>query len=194
MSLVRLLTAGKSLIGLKESENRYRLTSQRLLPKFESKKNPFGAGAPGQAEAAPDQSPQAQPAVAPDVQRDSDAPVNAAPSGVSEPERLPETGGLWSRSASWCAARLRSLFVFRRALSAPASAQRQQSKRLFQAELLLQSVKVMRNDLSDSDVEIVTCKKSAAPKMKTAAAETQSQSAPGAWNKVAGTLFGGAKR
>jgi hypothetical protein len=41
MSLVRLLTTGKSLVGMQDNLSRYRLTKQRLLPKFNSKKNPF---------------------------------------------------------------------------------------------------------------------------------------------------------
>ncbi len=45
MSLLRLLRAGKSLVDNQDSVGRYRLTSQRLLPKFGSKKNPFRAPA-----------------------------------------------------------------------------------------------------------------------------------------------------
>jgi len=41
MSLVRLLTAGKSLVGLKDGQVRYRMTDPRALPKFGSSKNPF---------------------------------------------------------------------------------------------------------------------------------------------------------
>src|SRR5438874_1595389 len=43
MSLIRLLTAGKSLVGLKKLEHRYQLPGQRALPEFGSKKNPFRA-------------------------------------------------------------------------------------------------------------------------------------------------------
>jgi hypothetical protein len=41
MSLLRLLTAGKSLVGLKDSGNRYRPVDKRALPTFPSKSNPF---------------------------------------------------------------------------------------------------------------------------------------------------------
>jgi hypothetical protein len=41
MSLMRLLTAGKSWVGQKDSEFGYRLTDPRSMPKFEAKKNPF---------------------------------------------------------------------------------------------------------------------------------------------------------
>src|ERR1035437_10191334 len=54
MSLLRLLTTGKSLVGLKDLESRYRLTTQRLLPQFGPTRNPFssnGKSAPAQTEA-----------------------------------------------------------------------------------------------------------------------------------------------
>jgi hypothetical protein len=41
MSLVRLLTAGKSLVGLKDEQVRYRMTDPRAMPKFGSSRNPF---------------------------------------------------------------------------------------------------------------------------------------------------------
>jgi hypothetical protein len=43
MSMVRLLTAGKCLVGLKDSTARYRMANAKSLPKFESTKNPFRA-------------------------------------------------------------------------------------------------------------------------------------------------------
>ena len=45
MRLVRLLAVGKSLMGLREADGRYRVTSKRLLPKFPATKNPFRATA-----------------------------------------------------------------------------------------------------------------------------------------------------
>jgi len=41
MSLVRLLTAGKSLVGLKDDQVRYRMTDPRAMPKFGAARNPF---------------------------------------------------------------------------------------------------------------------------------------------------------
>ncbi len=41
MSLLRLLSAGKSLMGVKDADSPYRMTTQNLLPKFGSAKNPF---------------------------------------------------------------------------------------------------------------------------------------------------------
>ena len=41
MSLGRLLTSGKSLMGLHDGESRYEMRAKNQLPKFGSKKNPF---------------------------------------------------------------------------------------------------------------------------------------------------------
>ena len=43
MSLMRLLSAGKSLVGAKDQGGRYRMGNPGLLPKFGSEKNPFNA-------------------------------------------------------------------------------------------------------------------------------------------------------
>src|SRR5258708_32731579 len=53
MSLLRLLTTGKSLVGLKKPEHRYHLPGETALPKFGGKKNPFRATVfPDKAETA----------------------------------------------------------------------------------------------------------------------------------------------
>src|ERR1019366_3491532 len=55
MSLVRLLTAGKSLVGLRDGDSPYRFTSQRFLPHFGPARNPFSSrpnAAPAQEEPA----------------------------------------------------------------------------------------------------------------------------------------------
>jgi hypothetical protein len=56
---------------------------------------------------------------------------------------------------------------------------------MVQAELLLERVRVVRNDLSDSDVEIVPVKP-----QDPRAVEKQ---ADGGWEKVTGRLFGAGK-
>ncbi len=45
MSLLRLLAAGKSLVGLKRAPARYHLSRQGALPQFGGKENPFRATA-----------------------------------------------------------------------------------------------------------------------------------------------------
>src|SRR5271165_6605415 len=41
MSILKLLAAGKSLVGLKDHHTPYRMCRHGYLPKFESSKNPF---------------------------------------------------------------------------------------------------------------------------------------------------------
>ncbi len=41
MSLVRLLTSGKSLVGLSDSSTRYRMANPASMPTFQASKNPF---------------------------------------------------------------------------------------------------------------------------------------------------------
>jgi hypothetical protein len=41
MSILKLLAAGKSLVGMKDHSTPYRLCTRNALPKFESSKNPF---------------------------------------------------------------------------------------------------------------------------------------------------------
>src|SRR5260370_41129343 len=43
MSLMRLLTAGRSWVGLKDPVSRYQMGRPGMLPKFGSGRNPFGA-------------------------------------------------------------------------------------------------------------------------------------------------------
>src|SRR5258708_11815392 len=42
MSLMKLLSAGKSWVGLKDEGSRYRLGNPGMLPKFGAGRNPFG--------------------------------------------------------------------------------------------------------------------------------------------------------
>lgn len=96
--MVRLLTAGKCLVGLKDSTARYRMANARSLPKFESNKNPFRTTARAPlAEAqqtlllAPDPEPQTVPvqpkqaASAVQVPSPDYSPVVQKPASISTP-------------------------------------------------------------------------------------------------------------
>ncbi len=146
MSLVRLLTAGKSLVGLQESESRYRVTSQRLLPKFEAKKNPFGA--PAAREPGPKQPVTAE--VGAVAAAETPAAGTLQP---DDPEQAIGKGfaGRCSKVLSEWFSSLRCLIFGRREKGTA----RRRSKRMVQSELSLEAVRVVRNDLSDSDVEVV---------------------------------------
>jgi hypothetical protein len=147
MSLVRLLAAGKSLMGLKEPGGRYHLANHGLLPRFEPKKNPFRSGYAHTVEVAETTQPE-------------DATFSA---GVGEHQAVhgDRTGSEDKTPKSETDVRnsLSKLFGwFKRrspVVQKPASSR---SKGLVQAELTLESVQVVRNDLSDSDLEIVTAR------------------------------------
>src|SRR5215510_10841154 len=50
MSLMRLLSAGKSLVGVRDNGSRYRMGNPGMLPRFGSQKNPFARGQKGNVE------------------------------------------------------------------------------------------------------------------------------------------------
>ena len=62
MSLLRLLAAGRSLVGMKDITARYRMRTAALLPKFGSPKNPFAAPAKTEPKPRPGIAPAAVPA------------------------------------------------------------------------------------------------------------------------------------
>jgi hypothetical protein len=150
MSLLRLLTAGKSLVGLRDSEPRYRLNRQRLLPKFPMRENPFRA------------------TVKPDGGRDCASPVarpaeNGVPAvGARRPEEselhvapMPEVqSGPENLARKWIS-KLRGLRGRNAQGFARRAPQSDSAPGAVQTELSLDSVEVMRNDLSDADFEVV---------------------------------------
>jgi len=140
MSLLRLLTSGRCLMGLKDSANRYRVNEQALLPKFGSARNPFRKTVVPAKAVAPGVPQVATPAEA----LVCESPKEAKP-GRSQPK------GLACRVTN----RLTRLIKGRSATAVlPAT-----GAKPMQAELALESVQVMRNDLSDSDIEVVPARK-----------------------------------
>ena len=64
MSLLRLLAAGRSLVGMKDITARYRMRTAGLLPKFGSPKNPFATPTKAEAKPKPGVAPVAVPTTA----------------------------------------------------------------------------------------------------------------------------------
>jgi hypothetical protein len=180
MSLIRLLTTGRSLVNIRDGESPYQVTSQRLLPHFGARQNPFSSSAKAEPSPTARCLPQAHtPKVAPPAMR-------ATPALGGEPKAAPKSG-LARRAASassrfrgliavlrrWaaalvdgCKARLARLFARRRSKAAKSAIPRF-DKPAVQTELSLDKIKVLRNDLSDADLEVVPAK---APAMPTAPA------------------------
>ena len=129
MSLVRLLSAAKALTTFNESPTAYRVRAAALLPKFSVAGDPFAAGKKTEPTGAATQS--TTPTVANGSARSSIWPWK-----------------LWSR-------RKKTSSDARRPLpsnAGPAKAVRTP----VQCELSLEKVIVIRNDLRESDVDVVT--------------------------------------
>jgi hypothetical protein len=190
MSLVKLLASGKSLIGVEETESRYRLAGQKWLPEFAAVKNPFastvtpkcnspachspeGAGANTTAQEVAKQSTHQQLAV---KQATEACPAAKRFSGAKFAGKLlaafnpfsPRLGG-----------KLRPAGGAR--LAAPV-----------QGELSLDNVKVVRNDLSDSDLPIVPLRSSAVdmPEVPATAATEDGSGKVGTFGRLTSRLFG----
>jgi hypothetical protein len=199
MSLVRLLTAGKSLIGLQSPDNRYRMRSRYLLPKFGSTKNPFAESAEPVAEASTE-------TTAPDaVAKYQMNPSELAAARLKETKRLPAAtiaafqaadaqAAAEARTAlsarikttvqeladtivrapmAWMKRSIHKLDPFakwaRRKSESKSAVPRFDKVPPVQGELSLDKIKVVRNDLNEADVEVVAMK---ATKPKAPAAAT----------------------
>jgi hypothetical protein len=190
MSLLRLLTTGKTLVGIRDAETRYRVTRQRLLPQFGTAKNPFCAcNKPGSAKAAAET---VEPSQATGAEGKLPASVPQKVLGGASHFRL--THGLRSRVAAirdgW-AGKLTSLLSTpprkpARAVFAPPA------KLPVQGELSLERVKVVRNDLSDADLAVVPAKQQSAPASVTSALQPSGNVAPtGTWGRVSNLFRAG---
>jgi hypothetical protein len=132
MKLGKLLFAGKSVVSGSETVS-YRQNKQVALPKFVSPKNPF-APPKASAEAAPVP---AKPEAAPELATARNLPpISDAPKSLAAWTTRLNPASLWNGAAT----------AEQKVLPA------------VQAELSLDSVKVVHNDLSDADVEVVPIK------------------------------------
>lgn len=148
MSLVRLLAIGKSLISIRDKPNHYRMLRGGWPPKFGGQKNPFAQAPP----VVPEPCGSEQRAAA-----DSARPVRIqAPSGVQAVGVVGSTSGGASARAKPARKLLGALNPFSRRIDlGRRSSGKGASGSVVQCELSLENVKVVRNDLSDADVEIV---------------------------------------
>jgi hypothetical protein len=140
MSLVRLLTAGKSLVGIQDLKSRYQPVDPRAMPKFGSEKK-----------------------LNTDVARESEVKPSVtksnAESSKTEVETTPAKPAREVRGSGWVGqwgSKLSSL-VSQKPKSARGAIPRLNGVPV-QGELSLDNIKVVRNDLSDADLEVVTRK------------------------------------
>jgi hypothetical protein len=147
MNLGKLLVAGKSIINGR-AEVLYRANKHIYLPKFGPAQNPFQPP-PGMetAESGPE-------AITTPVKKVA-APVSA------KTQKLPPWPPGPARATSW-ASKLNPMSLWRES-----HAPLENPQPPVQSELSLDSVKVVHNDLSDADVEVVPMKSRTAAKNKT---------------------------
>ena len=169
MSLVRLLAAGKSLVGMRDTASPYRMNKHGMLPKFVSPKNPFAPAARPDAErgnvAVVQSHPQISlscPSSATNLKKTQKLAFAAAP---SQPEKktglVRSTPGFARRWVAWF--REKSPLSFGAGVKpAPKPAATSFVREPVQCELSLDKVTVVRNDLSDADLEVVPAKPSVA--------------------------------
>lgn len=176
MSLMQLLSVGHSFVGIKDEPSRYKL-AENWLPRFGAVEStappPPRSVAP--AVAAPDQRPFSPPSprpaaillngVAPRL------PMDSPPQTASAP-----TPGRAESPVSW------------RPLGSRAG--KRSRPPLKHPELSLDGVKVVRNDLSDADLEILSVAGTAAPDPKPQSARARaSQPRRRGWGQLAARLF-----
>ncbi len=227
MRMMKLLSAGKSLVGQNDGDKRYRLSDPKAMPKFGSDRNPLlkkdkatlpgrkglplpgqdlkatqrGTGVSGEQVGSPLTSvlrlfsraatPRqmvgpASPRAAEKVEQTPASPAQAAqpaaPVSISNnprtlPTAPPGPSGVY---AGWIAT-LRAIF---------SRGDRYRSSRLplrpaapVQCEMSLDNVRPLRNDLSDTDFEVVT-KRTPPPKTDANSAPVNSTGAPEAQRKA----------
>jgi hypothetical protein len=144
MNLGKLLGAGKSFIS-GHGVSPYRADKRFYLPQFVSPKNPFTnkTMTPAQSELP---KPSAQ---------DSAAPAKKITPTWIKTQKMPvlvAQQGATARKATWIS-RLNPISIFN-----PAPASGEKTATPVQVELSLEKVKVVHNDLTDADVEIVPMK------------------------------------
>jgi hypothetical protein len=132
MKLGKLLFAGKSVVNGNGTVS-YRQNKLVALPKFVSPKNPFGPAKKA-----------AESATVP-------AKMETAPAPAPARKTMP-AGGASKSLAAWTT-KLNPASLWGRAAPIP-----QKTLPAVQAELSLDAVKVVHNDLSDADVEVVPIK------------------------------------
>jgi hypothetical protein len=183
MNPMSLLTNGRTIRGLKEHPGRYKLLCNSVLPNFSGPKRPI----PTTPHAEPKNAQQAlieQPKPTPEPRKEEVRPTvakasafvetsafaKAAAARMAEKRKKEEPGpttpfsvvpakdqpskpGLWSHLGAIPAGWAQKWIPWRKAPAFPSAT--------VQTELVLEKVKVMRNDLSEDDLEVVMMEKKA---------------------------------
>lgn len=177
MSLGKLLTTGKSLVGLHNANGRYHLR-KGALPKFESSKNPFASKLPADVSEREPQLPKMTPAeiAAANLKKTQLLPVlgeakvtmkqevvakqELQPEKPAQPMKQVEPVKVAAAVDGWLKKINPMVWLGNRkpAEAKPAVPRFTKGQGPIQGELSLDNIKVMRNDLSETDVEVVPAK------------------------------------
>ncbi len=158
--------AGKSIIGGRR-EISYRISDRGYLPKFISPKNPFAPAV--KAEPAP---------------KADEAPVKQGlASDGAKTQKLPAFPAARIRKRTWVG-KFNPLSIWRGSRT-PAP---QKAQCPLQAELSLDRVKVVHNDLTDADVEIVPIKSRTMPEPETPILPPANDG--DSWSRLSAKIFG----
>jgi hypothetical protein len=207
MSMMQLLSAGKSLVGLNDPGKRYRQSDPRAMPNFGSSKifqAKAGAKAPSGTVTKLDQARSVTTGAAGAGAKKNDKAIRHRPDAAETPLRSGSlTPAFSSRSGAERSQveKSRSGHWFSKMVSwIPRSGDTRKSSRVtrlapapVQGELSLEKVKVLCNDLSDADLEVVAVKQRPAQKPQEAVSSSRGGNSGGAkgWDRVAMFLGAG---
>ncbi len=223
MSLLRLLTKGKSWSGTHDTGSRYRMRKANLLPKFGGK-NPFALPAPGSQpsgkttrypstrletgslfesganEPAPAPVPRETPRPAParEIKSLPKRPVNTAPTpdvpAKVEAKTAPAPSPVpllpkKQRPARWTTwvEKFNPLSLLPHRTEGNRG---RPTRKHVQAELTLEKVRVVRNDLSDMDLEIVPGRLMGMPSSASPILPHPANTGSGAWGRLTSKFLG----
>jgi hypothetical protein len=161
MNPFRLLTKGSTIGGLRERPGAYKLLEKSGLPNFSAPKRPapttpHSEPSSGQRGLFRRLEPKPEKTALADVDPAPKPQPTRTPAPVKEAKDQPTKSGLWSRLAAIPAGWTRQWIPWRKALPFQSPA--------VQTELALDKVKVIRNDLSEDDLEVVLIDKKAGNK------------------------------
>jgi hypothetical protein len=171
MKFTRLLAAGRSIMGIKKQPGPYRMNQEHLLPKFPPVAKP-AAGCTKRPE--------------PVAEGDGVAAATAAgPKAEAACSRLPFPGPAEPKGFFW-----RLALQLARRGQQPGGAEAPRRPRHVQTELALDGIRVVRNDLTDCDFEVVAARGQATKSLAESAGPGIQRRALGmVWNRLSARLL-----
>jgi hypothetical protein len=170
MSL-KFLAVGQTFAGLRGDKSPFAVRKDNQLPVFQSSPR-FTAKHPGSEETVMVQADFLQ------KREEESAPLPFAESIPAEPITTPQQPMKRKAKFSWG-----SVFKFRWFRAQPARTD------LVQSELSLEKIRVMRNDLTDSDLRLILKRKKKKPKNVFASTQENNSIARQGWSELTARLF-----